>query len=101
MSKFLSSNEWQYRLARTIVQGVVGVLLANLDLLIGSAPIPIAYKPMIVALVMAILSPVMAALGGKEIEIQQGYNVDPIEELTEDAEVISYDYDCQNIEADE
>ena len=31
MSEFLASNEWQWRLLRTIVQGVLGVVVANLD----------------------------------------------------------------------
>ena len=63
---FLSSNEWQYRLLRTIVQGIIGVLIANVDVIIGSFVIDPAWKGIVVALVMAVLSPVMAALGGKE-----------------------------------
>lgn len=63
MQKFLSSNETKYRLARTIVQGIVGVLIANVDLMVASLVIPPEYKPMIVALVMAVLSPVMSVLG--------------------------------------
>ena len=63
---FLSSNEWQYRLLRTIVQGIIGVLIANVDVIIGSFVIDPAWKAIVVALVMAVLSPVMAALGGKE-----------------------------------
>lgn len=66
MDKFLTSNEWQYRLLRTIVQGVLGVVIANLDLLLGFAAIDLTLKPMIVALVMAVLSPIMALLGAKE-----------------------------------
>ena len=65
-NSFLSSNEWQYRLLRTIVQGIIGVLIANLDLIIGSFVIDPAWKGIVVALVMAVLSPVMAAIGGKE-----------------------------------
>lgn len=63
MSKFLTSNEWQYRLLRTIVQGIIGVLIANLDVLIGSLTISDNIRPIIVALCMAILSPIMAELG--------------------------------------
>lgn len=65
MKEFLTSNEPKYRLARTIVQGIIGVLVANIDLLIGMTPIPPAIKPVITGLVMAILSPVMAMLGGE------------------------------------
>ena len=65
MRKFLASNETKYRLLRTILQGIIGVLIANADLLVGSFNIPTAYKPMIVALVMAVLSPIMSELGAK------------------------------------
>ena len=50
---------------RTIAQGILGVLIANLDVITGSFNIPDIWKPIIVALVMAILSPIMASLGGK------------------------------------
>lgn len=63
MNEFLTSNETRFRLLRTIVQGVIGVIIANLDTIIGLTPIPIAVKPIIVALVMACLSPIMAELG--------------------------------------
>ena len=63
MSKFLSSNDWRYRLLRTIIQGIVGVLIANVDLIIGQLSFEPSLKPMVVALVMAVLSPIMAALG--------------------------------------
>lgn len=42
MNDFLTSNEWQWRLLRTIAQGVLGV---------------------VVALVMAVLSQLMAEIG--------------------------------------
>ena len=61
--EFLRSNEWQYRLLRTIVQGIIGVLIANLDALIAPLTISDSFKPIIVALCMAILSPIMAELG--------------------------------------
>lgn len=35
MSEFLNSNEWQWCLARTIVQCVIGVFVANIDLIVG------------------------------------------------------------------
>ena len=37
MSEFLASNDWKWRLARTIVQGVLGVFVANVDLILGYA----------------------------------------------------------------
>ena len=63
MTKFLKSNDTRYRLLRTIAQGIIGVLIANVDLLVAGLTIPTEYKTMIVALVMAILSPIMSELG--------------------------------------
>lgn len=67
MSEFLSGNEWYWRLARTVVQGVLGVLVANLDLLVGTMALAPEWKALVVALVMAVLSPVMAEIG-KHVE---------------------------------
>lgn len=66
MKEFLTSNETKYRLLRTIVQGVIGVIIANLDLIIGYTAIDPAIRPVIVGVVMAILSPIMSTLGNKE-----------------------------------
>ena len=63
MNTFLTSNEAKWRLARTIVQGILGVLVANIDTLAGTVVLDPAQRAVIVALVMAILSPMMAALG--------------------------------------
>lgn len=66
MDKFLTSNEWQYRLLRTIIQGILGVLIANLDVITGAFVLDPTMKGIVVALVMAVLSPIMALLGAKE-----------------------------------
>lgn len=67
MKAFLTSNEWPWRLARTIVQGVLGVVVANVDMLVGCAVLEPEWRAVVVAvvvaLVMAVLSPVMAELG--------------------------------------
>lgn len=63
MKAFLTSNEWPWRLARTIVQGVLGVVVANVDVLVGCAVLEPEWRAVVVALVMAVLSPVMAELG--------------------------------------
>ena len=63
MNDFLTSNEWNWRLLRTVVQGVLGVVVANVDLLVGCAVLEPTWRALVVALVMAILSPVMAELG--------------------------------------
>lgn len=64
MSELLASNDWQWRLLRTIVQGVLGVVIANLDLIMGWCVMDPSVRALVVALVMAVLSPIMAALGG-------------------------------------
>lgn len=63
MEAFLTSNEWPWRLARTIVQGVLGVVVANVDMLVGCVVLEPEWRAVVVALVMAVLSPVMAELG--------------------------------------
>ena len=62
MNDFLTSNEWPWRLARTIVQGILGVVAANVDMLVGCAALEPEWRAVVVALVMAVLSPVMAEL---------------------------------------
>lgn len=63
MNRLFISNEAKYRLLRTIIQGIIGVLIANLDIIVGVFHISAGFKALIVALVMAILSPVMAMMG--------------------------------------
>lgn len=65
---FLSANTAGMRLARTVLQAVIGVIIANIDYLIGQIVIDPQMRPVIVALVMAVLSPVMKALGGDEVK---------------------------------
>ena len=63
--KFFESNDKIYRLLRTVIQGVIGVLIANIDLIVDQIPeISDPLRPVIVLIVMAILSPIMASLGG-------------------------------------
>lgn len=63
---FLRSNDAMARLCRTILQGILGVLLANIDVLFNAWAIDPTYKPMLVAIVMCVLSPIMKELGGKD-----------------------------------
>lgn len=64
--QLFNSNETKYRLLRTIIQGVIGVIIANIDFIInGFSIIPVEYKPLIVAVIMAILSPIMSYIGDK------------------------------------
>lgn len=76
MNRLFVNNSPGYRLLRTIIQGVIGVLVANVDLLVGSFSFSPEVKAFIVALMMAILSPIMASLGTYDIdkdEIEHGY----------------------------
>lgn len=66
---FLSSNDWRWRMARTIVQGIIGVVLANIDLIVGSFVIDPLWKGIIVASSMTFLSPIMAELGKHNEEV--------------------------------
>lgn len=74
MSEFLASNDWKWRLARTIVQGVLGVFIANINLILGYAILDPTLRALVVAFVMAILTPIMAAIGvdGDKPEIPRG-----------------------------
>lgn len=61
--KFFESNELIHRLLRTIVQSILGIIAANIDTLTGLFSVPDVWRPIIVALVMAVLSPIMAEIG--------------------------------------
>lgn len=83
MNTFLTSNDAKWRLARTIVQGVIGVIIANLDTIIGLTPVPATVKPLIVAIVMACLSPIMATMGGADPELR-AFDPEDFDEVDED-----------------
>lgn len=57
------SNTKSAKCTRTIFHGVIGVLIASIDLLLGYAAIPMELRPVVAATVMAILSPIQAVLG--------------------------------------
>lgn len=62
MNEFLTGNE-RWRLVRTVAQGVLGVVVANLDLLVGTMALAPEWRALVVALAMAVPSPVMAEVG--------------------------------------
>lgn len=66
----LTSNKTRWRLARTILQGIIGVLIANLDMIIGFGGFSPEVKAIIVALTMAVLSPIMGAISGNDKEVE-------------------------------
>ena len=63
VNEFLTSNKASMRCARTILQGVIGVVIAQLPAILGNYSLDPVWTATIVALTMAVLSPVMAALG--------------------------------------
>ena len=69
---FLRSNSTRDRLLRTILQGIIGTVIANLDVIFAFIVIPAELKPFIVAMVMAILSPIMSELGKNDVEYLEG-----------------------------
>lgn len=60
---FLHGNEWYWRLARTVIQAACGVLVSSIDIIVDGWNIDPNLKPIIVAAVMSLLSPLMAKLG--------------------------------------
>lgn len=70
MEKFLVRNEGQRCLIRAIVQGIIGGFIANIDLVVGWCVLDPSIRALVVALVMAVLLPVMAALGGNDNTLQ-------------------------------
>ena len=66
MNKFLTSNDPKWRCARTVVQGVCGVVIAQLPQVLGAYSLDPVWSATIVALTMAVLSPVMALMGGND-----------------------------------
>lgn len=69
MNKFLTSNSASMRLARTILQAVIGVLITWCGDIIGlwvSSPVVGGF---VTALTIAILTPIMKALGNEDDEV--------------------------------
>lgn len=66
MNWLLTNNGTLARLLRTIIQGLIGVLIANLDYIVGGFQISPEQKTLIVALTMAVLSPIMSVFNTKE-----------------------------------
>ena len=65
MNKFLTSNDPLYRCLRTIVQGIIAAIVMYLPDLFGMTPLNPTVSALGVAVIMAILSPIMAVLGGE------------------------------------
>ena len=72
MNRFLTENTPMMKCLRTIFQGVCGVVVAQLPQLLGLYQLDPVWSATIVALTMAVLSPVMAALGEADKEARNG-----------------------------
>ena len=72
MNEFLTSNKPSMRCLRTILQGMCGVVVAQLPAILGNAPIDPVWTATIVALTMAVMSPIMAMLGEADEEADDG-----------------------------
>ena len=74
MNRFLTSNKTEWRLARTIIQGIIGVVMANMDTIFSSLHFSADVKVLIIALTMAVLSPILGAISsnGETIEAYVG-----------------------------
>lgn len=66
MNTFLTSNDAKWRLARTIVQGIIAAIIANLPDILGLFHVEPAVMTVMVPIIMAILSPIMKYLGTEE-----------------------------------
>ena len=66
MNRFLTENTPMMKCLRTIFQGVCGVIVAQLPQVLGLYQLDPVWSATIVALTMAVLSPIMAALGDTE-----------------------------------
>lgn len=66
MNTFLTSNDAKWRLMRTIVQGVIAAIIANLPDILGLFHMEPAIMAVTVPIIMAILSPIMKYLGGED-----------------------------------
>ena len=91
MNALFKSNKTRYKVLRTILQGVISTIVVNLDLLVGFIPaIPVELKPVLVAALMAILTPIMAELGGGDGSAVRELTDDEAEEMEdEDPEATS------------
>lgn len=85
MNRFLASNKWQFRLLRTVFQAIVGFIVANIDIIVGTFNLDGSVKALIVGVVMCVLAPVMKALGMEDEKVRDEY-ARPIREADDDAE---------------
>lgn len=70
--KWCAADTASGRFSRTVAQGVVSALITYLpDMLAGCEVIPAEYKPLVIALLMAVLAPAQHALGCSDPECEE------------------------------
>ena len=67
LDKFLTSNDRLWRCARTVVEGLLGLLVVAVPVWCGANMDPVAAS-MVTAAVTVCASPVIAMLGGRDPE---------------------------------
>lgn len=70
MNKFLTSNKATYRIARTIVQAILGWFVDNLTMLVAQTQFSADVQIVIVSICMMILSAIMKALGMEDEKVR-------------------------------
>ena len=70
MNKFLTSNKASFRLARTVVQAVLGWFIDNIAMIVAQTQFSADTQIVIVSLCMMILSAVMKALGIEDEKVR-------------------------------
>ena len=70
MNKFLTSNKSTYRIARTIVQAILGWFVDNLAMLVAQTQFSADIQIVIVSICMMILSAIMKALGMEDEKVR-------------------------------
>ena len=63
MENFLTSNETKWKLFRTIVEAVLGVVISNLDYIVGLTIFDPKMRALVCAFVVAITSPILSEIG--------------------------------------
>ena len=70
MNKFLTSNKATYRIARTIVQAILGWFVNNLTMLVAQTQFSADIQIVIVSICMMILSAIMKVLGMEDEKVR-------------------------------
>ncbi len=68
LDRFLNSNDMSMRLLRTILEGVIGVILVAVPVIIGLWNLSPEMASILTAIIVAILSPILAMFKTKNPE---------------------------------